>query len=59
MKSSRKEGVDSVEKWRETSVSVDRDEMGLLVARSPLAVFQRGRGEELRCCLWAFALHWP
>jgi hypothetical protein len=51
MKSSRKEGVDSVEKWRETSVSVDRDETGLLMARSPLTAFQRGRGEELRCCL--------
>ncbi|KAJ6460293.1 hypothetical protein C8R45DRAFT_941846 [Mycena sanguinolenta] len=52
------EGVDRMEMERETRASEKADEKRVMVARSPLAAFQRGGGEELECYLWALALHW-
>jgi hypothetical protein len=38
---------------------VVRRNLGVLMAKSPLATFLSGRGEVLRCYLWVLALHWP
>jgi hypothetical protein len=37
---------------------VVRRNLGVLMAKSPLATFLSGRGEVLRCYLWVLALHW-
>jgi hypothetical protein len=45
-------------KMREKEGKVVRRNLGVLMAKSPLATFLSGRSEVLRCYLWALALHW-
>jgi hypothetical protein len=59
MKSDGKEGVDGVQKCRKISAKVIRWDTGLLMAKEPTGGNLEVRDEELRCYLWALALHWP